>query len=191
MAARMKPILTVALFSTLFATACSKEPATPTPPANPPANAPANTPAKDLGNVPAAPNQTPPVAQAPAVPEKPVTNEAPVAPTPTPAAPVAAPSLADLPKLLASIKDGASANAAKAPLEALVSKLQTAKDSAAPASGGNATGALSGLSKIASDAAGKLGISEDVQKQIGALLEKPEVKAALGATLEKLKGLLK
>lgn len=190
MLGRMKSILTVALFSTLFATACSKEPATPTPPANPPANAPANAPAKDLGNVPAAPNQTPPVVQAPPVAEKEIVTEP---ATPTPAAPVAVPSLADLPKLLASIKDGASANAAKAPLEALVSKLQTAKDSAAaaPASGGTASGALSGLTKIASDAAGKLGISEDVQKQIGALLEKPEVKAAIGATLEKLKGLAK
>jgi hypothetical protein len=98
-------------------------------------------------------------------------------------------TVAELGSFLAKIKDGPTATAAKEPLDALVKQLQTAKDAATTASGSSG-GTLGGLATAAAGAAAKLGISEDVVKQIGTLLEKPEVKAALGATLEKLKSLV-
>lgn len=175
----MKSPLILALFSTVLAISCSKS-ADASPAKTPPA--PADAPA------------TPPAAA-----KTPATSPA-AASSRTPTAPAAAlkvPTVAELGSFLGNIKDGASATAAKEPLEALVKQLQTTKDAAAPAAGdtSGASGALGGLGKAVSGAVGgaaaKLGISEDVQKQISALLEKPEVKAAIGTTLEKLMNLVK
>jgi hypothetical protein len=135
---------------------------------------------------------TPPAADAPATPAPKVSNHVPQAPTDAtqPAAPAAAPTLADLPGLLAGIKDGATATAAKGKLDALVTMLEQkklateAKDAKAPA----ATGL--DLGKLAGSAMEKLGVSAETTKQITDLLAKPEVKAAIGTSLEKLKGLL-
>lgn len=153
---------TLLLSTALLATACTKETkaAPNTPPATPPA---AGQPQ------PAAPNAG-----------APVVNKAPEA--------AAAPSVADLGKVLAGIKDGPTAEAAKAPLAAIVQQLEAAKK-AAPAAAG--TEALSGLGKLAGDAAAKLGVSAETTKQITALLDNPSVKAVIGPTLEKLQGLLK
>ena len=176
----MKSPLILALFSTVLATSCTKEAGAA--PATPAAPAAAHT-----------PPATPPAAKTPAAPVAAPTAAPAVQPAVTPVAAPAelkVPALADLGAFLGNIKDGASATAAKAPLEALLKQLQTTKDAAAPAAGG-AADALGGLTKAAAGIASKLGVSEDVVKQIGALLEKPEVKAAIGTTLEKLQGLLK
>ena len=166
----MKHIAHRVLFSTfLLVTACTKTTEVLVPaPATPPVTAPAQ------------PAQQPqPAAPAPAA-AAPAPDKAP--------APVAAPSVADLGKLLGGIKDGATAEAAKAQLDALVNQLQTTKN-ATPANA--ATEGLGSLGKLAGDAATKLGVSADTVKQITTLLGNPAVKSAIGPTLEKLQGLLK
>jgi hypothetical protein len=164
----MKPILHLVLSATaLLLTACSPASETPTPPA-------AKTP-------PAGAQPKPEAAVAPA----PVAAPAP-APAPKSAA-VAAPALADLGKVLGSIKDAPTAEAAKGPLDALVLQLQTAKASV-PA---GTKDALGGISKLASDAAAKAGVSPEVMTQLASLLDNPTIKAVIGPTLEKLQGLLK
>ena len=90
--------------------------------------------------------------------------------------------------MLAGIKDTATATAAKAPLEAIVLQLQTAKN-AAPAA--TTTDALGGIGKLVGDAAAKMGVSPEIMKQITGLMDNASVKAAIGPTLEKLQGLLK
>lgn len=158
---------TVLLSTALLATACTKkaEPVTPAP-------------------LPAAGQPAPAVQPTPA--------PAAVAPAAAPAAPAGdktvAPSVADLGKLLGGIKDAATAEAAKAPLDAIVQQLQTTK-SVAP--GAVTPDSLGGLGKLAGDAAAKLGVSADTMKQITTLLDNPSVKAVIGPTLEKLQGLLK
>ena len=164
----MKPILLAVLFSTVvLTTGCKKgsETVAPAPGATPPA----------VGQ------------QQPAAPK----TETPAVKAPAPAA-AATPAIADLPKVLAGIKDAATAEAAKAPLDAIVQQLQTAK-AAAPAAAAPAAGteALGGLSKMATDAAAKLGVSADTVAQITTLLANPAIKAVIGPTLEKLQGLLK
>ncbi|MEO6596835.1 MAG: hypothetical protein ABIP94_18990 [Planctomycetota bacterium] len=160
-----RTIRRVLLSTALLATACTKKTDTPVPaaPATPPA-------------------ATQPKPAAPAAPAHAVDKAA------TPEARAAAPSVADLGKLLSGIKDEATAKAAKTPLDAIVQQLQTTKNAAAPAAKPDALG---GLGKMAGDAATKLGVSADTVKQIGTLLNNPSVKAVIGPTLEKLQSLLK
>jgi hypothetical protein len=119
----------------------------------------------------------------------PQTPSAPAAAQPAaqPAAPTATASVADLPKVLAGIKDAATAEAAKAPLDAILQQLQAAKSAAGTAPAVTGTD----LGKLAGDAATKLGASPEIVAQLGALLENPAIKAVIGPTLEKLQGLLK
>jgi hypothetical protein len=159
----MKLTLHLVLSSALLLTACSREPES---------NNPAPT--------------TPPTQEQP----KPDAPKVPPASAPTPAentTPVAPPAIADLGKILGTIKDGPTAEAAKPKLDALVHQLQTAK-AAVPAA---AKDSLGGLGKLATDAAAKIGVGPEVMSQITALLQNPSVKAAIGPTLEKLQGLLK
>ncbi len=160
----MQPIAPVVLFSTLLLiTACKKETATLTPITPPTVSA-------DGPKKPEAPK--------PQVKAAPESKPAPAATT----------SVADLPKVLAGIKDAPTAEAAKAPLDSIVQQLQTAKNAAPAAASKDAFG---GLGKLAGDAAAKLGVSADTVATVGTLLANPTVKAVIGPTLEKLQGLLK
>lgn len=171
--------LRIVLLSTaLLVPACSKASAEGTTPPTPPvAGKPTDA------KTPAAPA---PVAPAPVV------NKAPEA-AKTPAAPetsaLAMPSLTNLGEFLATIKDGPTATAAKAPLEAFVKQLETTKAAAAPTPA--KPDALGGLTGKIADVAAKIGISPEITKQIGALLENPSVKAVIGDALTKLQGLAK
>lgn len=114
-------------------------------------------------------------------------QQTPTAPAAGKAAPAATPAIADLPKVLAGIKDAASAEAAKGPLEGIVQQLEAAKSKAAAAPAAAGTD----LGKLAGETATKLGISPDTVAQVTALLANPAIKAVIGPTLEKLQGLLK
>ncbi len=175
------PFCSLILFSTLFVPSCTKE--TPATPGTPPANVKPAEPTPAAKMPAEAPATTPTPTPAPVVAAKPAEPTPPAAATP-----VAVPTLAELPKLLAGITNSATATSAKAPLEALVQQLQTQKAAAAPAA---KTDTLGGLGKLATEAAAKVGLSPELTKQIGTLLENPEVKAVLGQTLEKLQGLMK
>ncbi len=157
-------VVTGLLCAGLLAVACTKETPAPTPTTPPQPAAPA-----------AAPDQPP----------KAMTVET---AQPKPAA--AAPTIADLPKVLGTIVDGNTATAAKGQLEAITQQLQTAKAAAPASATGAAKDALGGLGKLAGQAAAKLGVSADTVKQVATLLENPAIKAAIGPTLEKLQGLL-
>ena len=174
----MKCTLHLVLSSALLITACTHEarPATPTNPETPPTQ---EQPKSQGATV---PTPTPTPTPAPSA-------STPAAHAPAPAAnqpSVAAPAITDLGKILATIKDGPTAEAAKGKLDALVQQLQTAKAAVPPV----AKDSLGGLGKLATDAAAKTGVGTEVVRQITALLEIPAVKAAIGPTLEKLQGLL-
>lgn len=160
----MKPLsLAVLSLTTLLFTACSPEP-TPTPtPKTPPTQ----------------PQPSPEV-------KAPTTAPAVMPDEPVKPANVAAPALADLGKLLSTVKDAPTAEAAKPQLEALTQQLQTAKKSVS----GGTKDALGGLGKLATDAAGKLGVSSEVMTQIKTLLQDPAIAGVIGPVLQKLQGLL-
>lgn len=172
----MRTTLHTALLSTaLLLSACSPKPEA-TNPTTPPANQPVAvpTPAPVAAPAPLPDASGNPVA-APKV--TPAANPLPAVPTP----------IADLGKVLGNIKDGATAAAAKGGLDALVQQLSAAKTAAT----GGAEGGLGGLSKLATGAAAKAGLSPDVMATIQSLLDNPTIKAVIGPTLEKLQGLLK
>lgn len=177
----------ISLLSTsLWLAACGNPNEPQQPPTTPPAaKAPAGTPAPanvaPAGNVQKAPEQTPAVVPA---------NAAPSATPPTPAAAApAAPTPADLGKVLETITDGPTAQAAKGKLESILAQLKGAKDAVV---GGQLGG---DLGKIAGAAASKAGvdlpaIKAAAGKQLDSLLQNAAVKAAIGPTLEQIKALL-
>lgn len=161
----------VLLTTSLALAACGtkSEGQTPATPGNPAPHSPAaETPA---GNKPAAPTPavTPPV---------------------TPPASQAAPTVAELPKLLETITDAPTAQLAKSKLEACIAALKNAKDVAT-------SGQLGGdLGKLAGAAAAKAGVDMTALKsaalaKVQGLLTNETVKAAIGPTLEQLLPLLK
>lgn len=104
-------------------------------------------------------------------------------------APVEAPKVEDLGKVLGGITDGPTAQAAKSKIESLIQQLKAAKNVAT-------SGQLGGdLGKIAGAAAAKAGVDltalkAEAKKQVDSLLGNASIKAAIGPTLEQLKGLL-
>lgn len=174
----MNRIATLALVSTtvLFA-ACSK----PTEAATqPPANANAPVPPASPADVPAAPAPQPGK-----VPESP-TNK----PVAAPVTPPAVPTMADLGKLLGSITDGPTAEAAKTQIEAVIQSLESTKKAATSGQLG------SDLGKLAGAAAAKVGVDlaalkSAAMQQVTDLLARPAVKDAIGPTLDRLQSLLK
>jgi 3-oxoacyl-ACP reductase-like protein len=169
------------LSTTLSLAACggnstpTPQPTTPPPAANPPAGAPAAAKVDPTGNVPKAPEPTPAAQPANAA--------------ATPAAAAAAPSPADLGKVLETITDGPTAQAAKDKLDAILTQLKSAK---AAVTGGQLGG---DLGKLAGAAASKAGIDlaaikAAAGKQLDSLLQNEAVKGAIGPTLEQIKALL-
>jgi hypothetical protein len=160
----MKSIASLVLFSALsLAASCSKE-----------------SQAAGPGTGPAAPAAGAPKAETPAVPK---TDAA----KPAAQQPAATAAVADLPKILAGIKDAETAKSSKGALDTIVTQLEAAKAAApAPAAGGAVD-----LGKIAGDTATKLGVSPETVEQVKKLLADPAIKAVIGPTLEKLQGLLK
>lgn len=176
---RFAPISTVLLLAACGGTneAAPKAPPTPAPAAAPAGQAPS-------GNIPKAPEPTPAV-----TPTAPAAQPPTTPPSPAIAAPTAAPTTADLNKVLESITDGPTAQAAKGKLDAIMVQLKSAKDAVT-------TGALGGdIGKLAGAAAGAAGvdlasIKALAKKQVDSLLANEAVKSAIGPTLEQLKALL-
>jgi len=168
----MNRIATLTLFSTTFLfTACgsSTEAATNAPATGSPANASSpQAPAPVYSKAPETPAAKPTV---------PATN-APVDP------------MADLGKLLSTITDGPTAQAAKARLETMLQSLEGMKNAATSGQLG------SDLGKLAGAAASKAGVDlagwkVAAAKQVTSLLAMPAVKGAIGPTLDRLQSLLK
>lgn len=172
----MNRIATLTLFSTTFVfTACgsSTEAAANAPASGSPANASsAQPPAPVYSKAPETPAAKPPV---------PAAN----APTNAPADPTA-----DLGKLLSTITDGPTAQAAKAKLETVIQSLEGMKNAATSGQLGADLGKLAGAaaSKVGVDLAGWKVAAE---KQVTSLLANPAVKGAIGPTLDRLQALLK
>ncbi len=115
----------------------------------------------------------------------PPANNIPKAPQETPVAVPTTTPVADLGKVLSSITDGPTAQAAKGKLEAAIASLK----SAAGAAGTD-------LTKLAGSAAASAGVDVTslkaaALKQVESLLSNAAVKTAIGPTLEQLVPLLK
>ena len=96
----------------------------------------------------------------------------------------------DIDQILAGITDGASAQAAKGPLDGAVAQLQQAlagaqgeAEGATASGGGMANQAVAGVMA-------QFGISAETTAMITDLLAQPAVKEVLGATLTQLQGLI-
>jgi hypothetical protein len=89
----------------------------------------------------------------------------------------------DVNKLLASITDGPTAEAAKGPLDSVVASLKGL-------AGGAVAEATTGAKKIGADTLAKYGISGETLGMITGLLGNPAVTSVIGPTLNQLKGLL-
>jgi hypothetical protein len=128
-------------------------------------------------------------------PQAPAAGQPTVPPVKTPAAtpPVAsqaAPTVADLPKLLETITDGPTAQLAKGKLESLIATLKNATNTATSGQLG------SDLGKLAGAAAAKAGVDVSALKsaaltKVQSLLTNETIKGAIGPTLEQLVALLK
>jgi hypothetical protein len=103
---------------------------------------------------------------------------------------VAASSGVDLGKLLAGIKDGPSAQAAKSPLEAGIAQLKTALAGAKQPAAGGTTGAAGGANNMVADVLAKFGLGSGSLGVINALMQNQAVTAAIGPALQSLKSLI-
>ena len=101
----------------------------------------------------------------------------------------------DLVKLLGGVTDGASAEAAKGPLETGIGALKKAlagadaKAKLDGAAGGN-TDTAGTAKKMASDVLAKFGLGAGTVDSIAKLLDNPAVKSAIGPMLEQLQGMI-
>lgn len=173
----MKLAVRLPVLSTMFwLAACGGSGNTTPQPTTPPPAAPTPAKAEPTGNAPQAPAPTP------------AAQPANAAPTPAAAA-TAAPTPADLGKVLETITDGPTAQAAKDKLDGILAQLKSAK---AAVTGGQLGG---DLGKLAGAAASKAGIDlpaikAATAKQLDSLLQNAAVKGAIGPTLEQIKALL-
>lgn len=106
------------------------------------------------------------------------------------AAAAAAPAKSfDVNKILGSIKDKPTAEAAKGPLEGAIASLKSMMGGTTGTSGG-AADASSGMKKLGADVLAKFGINGDTMNMITGLLGNPAVSGAIGPVLNQLKGLI-
>jgi hypothetical protein len=92
----------------------------------------------------------------------------------------------DIGKLLGGITDGATANAAKGPLEGAIAQLKNALSGATANAGGSADMAK----KMAGDVLAKFGIGAGTLGTITNLMNNEAIKGAIGPMLAQLKSLI-
>ena len=92
----------------------------------------------------------------------------------------------DIGKLLGGIKDGATANAAKGPLEGAIAQLKNALSGANANAGGSADMAK----KLAGDVMAKFGLGAGTLGTITSLMSNDAIKGAIGPMLAQLKSLI-
>ncbi|MEO6594625.1 MAG: hypothetical protein ABIP94_07715 [Planctomycetota bacterium] len=93
----------------------------------------------------------------------------------------------DINKLLGSVKDKPTAEAAKGPLESALASLKGRMGNGKTTGAADASG---GMGKMAPDALAKFGINGNTMGMVTGLLGNPTVAGVIGPALEQLKGLL-